>query len=40
MYRDTTNVEQEMYDCKAITGGAGRVTKGLKKNLKAIPNNI
>jgi len=37
MYRDTTNVEQEMYDCKAIIGGLGIVTKGLKKNLKAIP---
>jgi len=37
MYRDTTNVEQEMYDCKAIIGGPRIVTKGLKKNLKAIP---
>jgi hypothetical protein len=30
-------VEQEMCDCKAIIGGKGTVTKGLKKNLKAIP---
>jgi len=37
MYRDTTNVEQEMYDCKAIIGGPGIVTKGLRKNWKAIP---
>jgi hypothetical protein len=37
MYRDTTNVGQEVYDCKAIIGGPGIVTKGSKKNLKAIP---
>jgi hypothetical protein len=37
MYRDTISVEQEMYDCKAIIGGTGIVTKGLKKNLKSIP---
>ena len=37
MYRDSTNVEQEMYDCKAIIGGTGIVTKGLKNILKAIP---
>jgi hypothetical protein len=35
MHRDTTNVEQEIYDCKAIVGGTGIVTKGIKKNLKA-----
>ena len=37
MYRDTTNVEQEMYDCKAIIGGTEIVTKVLKKHFKAIP---
>ena len=30
MYRDTTNVEPEMYDCTGI------VTRSLKKNLEAV----
>jgi len=37
IYRDTTNVEQEMYDCKAIIGGHGKVKNGVKKNGKTIP---
>ena len=36
-YRETTNVEQKMYDCKAIIGGIGIVTKRLKNNVKATP---
>jgi hypothetical protein len=32
------NVKYEMYDCTGI-GATGIVTKGLKKNLEAIPEN-
>jgi len=35
MYRDTTNVEPEMYDC--IIGATGIVTRSLRKNLEAVP---
>jgi hypothetical protein len=37
MYRDTTNVEHEMYDLSVIIGATGIITKGLKKNLEAVP---
>jgi hypothetical protein len=37
MYRDTMNVEHEMYAIQVITGATGIITKGLKKNLGAIP---
>ena len=39
MCRDTANVEREMYDYtgRLIIGTTGMVTKGLKKNLEAIP---
>jgi hypothetical protein len=37
MYRDTTNVEHGMYDYTSSNGVTGIVTKGLKKNLEAIP---
>ena len=37
MYRDTANVEPEMYDVQVITGAAGIVTRSLKKNLEAVP---
>ena len=36
MYRDTTNVEPEMYDYTVITGATGIVRRSLK-NLEAIP---
>ena len=34
MYRDTTNVEHEMYNCTGSNWPTGRITKGLKKNWK------
>ena len=37
VYRDTTNVEPEMYDCPGISGATGIVTRSLKKNLETIP---
>jgi len=41
MYRDTTNVETEMYDCTVpvIIGATGIVTRSLRKNknLKTVP---
>jgi len=38
MYRDTANVEPEMYDCTpAIIGATGIVTRSLRKNLEAVP---
>jgi len=39
MYRDTTNVEPEMYDCTVpvIIGATGIVTRGLRKNLETVP---
>ena len=37
MYRDTTNVEPEMYDYTSNNGATGIVTKSLKKNLEAVP---
>ena len=33
MYRDTVNVEHEMYDYTEIIGATGIVTKGSKKYL-------
>ena len=40
MYRDATNVEHVMYYYTGSDGPTGTVTKGLKKHLKAIPENI
>jgi len=37
MYRDTTNVEPEMIDIPVKTGATKIETKGLGKNLEAIP---
>jgi len=37
VYRDTTNVEPQMYDCTIIIGATGIVTRSLKKNLETIP---
>jgi len=37
MYRDTTNVEPEMYDYTSIIGATGIVTRSLRKNLEAVP---
>ena len=37
MYRDTTNVEPEMYDYTSNNWGTGIVTRSLKKNLEAVP---
>jgi len=37
MYRDTTNVEPEMYDCTVIIGATGIVTRSLRKNLETVP---
>ena len=37
MYRDTANVEPEMYYCTLITGATGIVTRSLRKNLEAVP---
>jgi len=37
MYRDTTNVEPEMYDYTIIIGATGIVTRSLRKNLEAVP---
>ena len=36
VYRDTTNVEPEMYDCTS-NGATGILTRSLKKNLETIP---
>jgi len=36
MYRDTTNVEHEMYDGTKINGATGIVTIGFEKNLEAM----
>ena len=36
MFRDTTNVEYEMYDCTSNNWSQGSVTKDIKKNLEAI----
>ena len=38
MYRDTTNVEPEMYGyIPIIVGATGIVTRSLRKNLEAVP---
>ena len=39
MYRDTTNVEPEMYDytLPVIIGATGIVTRSLRKNLEVVP---
>jgi hypothetical protein len=37
MYRDTTNVEHEIKIIPVKTGATGILTKGLRKNLEAIP---
>ena len=37
MYRDTTNVEPEMYVVPVIIGATGIVTRSLKKNFETIP---
>ena len=37
MYRDTTNVEPEMYNVPVIIGATGIVTRSLRKNLEAVP---
>jgi len=37
MYRDTTNVESEMYDYNIKIGSTGIVKRSLKKNLEATP---
>ena len=39
MYRDTANVEPEMYDCTVlvIIGATGIVTRSLRKNLENVP---
>ena len=37
MYRNTRNVEPEMYDQSAIIGATEVVTKSLRKNLEAVP---
>jgi hypothetical protein len=39
-YRETTNVEPEMYDYTIIIGATGIVTKSLRKNLEAIPEKL
>ena len=36
-YRDTTNVEPEMYDIPVITGATGIVTRSLRKHSEAVP---
>jgi hypothetical protein len=40
VYRDTTNVECEMYDYIGNNWSHQRVTKGLKKNWKLYQENI
>ena len=35
VYRDTTNVEPEMYDC--TSGATGIITRSLRKNLETVP---
>ena len=37
VYRDTANVEPEMYDLPVIIGATGIVTRNLKKNLETVP---
>ena len=37
MYRDTANVEPEMYDCTGNNWATGIVTRSLRKNLEAVP---
>ena len=37
MYRDTANMEPEVYDIPVINGANGIVTRSLKKNLETIP---
>ena len=37
MYRDTTNVEPEMYDYTNNNWSPGIVTRSLRKNLEAVP---
>jgi hypothetical protein len=37
MYTDTTKMQHEMYDLPQITRATAIVTKGLKKNLEAVP---
>ena len=39
VYRDTTNVEPEMYDCTSNNWATGIVTRSLKKNLETISGN-
>ena len=36
VYRDTANVEPEMYDLPVIIGATGIVTRSLKKNLETL----
>jgi hypothetical protein len=37
MYRDTTNVEPEMYDCTSNNWSHWNSNEKLKKNLEAVP---
>ena len=37
MYRDTANVEPEMYVIPVIIGATGIVMRSLRKNLEAVP---
>ena len=37
MYRDTANVEPEMYDHTSNNWNTGRVTRSFRKNLEAVP---
>ena len=37
MYRDTANVEPEMYDHTSNNGATGIVTRSFRKNLEAVP---
>jgi hypothetical protein len=36
MYRDTANVEHEMYGYTVIIGATGIVTRSLRRNLEAV----
>jgi predicted Ser/Thr protein kinase len=37
IYRNTTNVEPEIYDYTSNNWSTGRVTRSLRKNLEAVP---
>jgi hypothetical protein len=37
VYRDTTNVEPEMYDYTGNNWSSGIVTRSLRKNFEAVP---